>query len=97
MNVDDLAGRMAMSTRNFARQFQRETGMSPAKMVERMRLEAARSLLECQHASIDEVAGLSGFGDPERMRRAFRRNEGVSPRAVRRASRTLNARPDPLA
>jgi len=97
MNVDDLAGRMAMSTRNFTRQFQRETGMSPAKMVERMRLEAARSLLESQHASIDEVAGLSGFGDPERMRRAFRRNEGVSPRAVRRASRTLNARPDPLA
>lgn len=97
MNVEDLAHRMAMSTRNFARLFRQKTGQSPAKAVEQMRLDAARLLLEGGTDPIEEIAGRAGFGDPERMRRAFRRNEGAPPSAVRRTARSLDTRPTPLA
>lgn len=97
LSNDDLAAKMAMSTRNFARLFRQETGLTPAKLVERMRIEAARCLLESSTKPIDAVAALTGFGDPERMRRAFRRQDGVCPSAVRRTARRLDARPDSLA
>lgn len=93
LSIEDLAEKMAMSTRNFARLFRQEMGMTPAKVVERMRVEAARALLESSKEPVDAVAALAGFGDPERMRRAFRRRDGVSPSTVRRAARRLDARP----
>jgi transcriptional regulator GlxA family with amidase domain len=92
LNVEDLAEKMAMSTRNFARLFRQETGLTPAKVVERMRIEAARALLESSKEPVDAVAAFTGFGDPERMRRAFRRQDGVSPSTVRRTARRLDAR-----
>ena len=76
-----------MSPRNFARAFTAETGTTPAKAVERLRLEAARTAVETSHAPIDRVAEAAGFGDPERMRRAFLRAFGQPPQALRRAAR----------
>lgn len=97
LNIEHLAEKVAMSTRNFSRLFRQETGLTPSKMVEQMRLDAARALLEHSNDPIDAIAVLAGFGDPERMRRAFRRNEGIPPSVVRRTARRLDAKLDPLA
>jgi transcriptional regulator GlxA family with amidase domain len=85
LTVERLADRAAMSPRNFARVFTAETGMTPAKAVERLRLETARAAVETSHAPLDRIAEAAGFGDPGRMRRAFMRNFAQPPQALRRA------------
>jgi transcriptional regulator GlxA family with amidase domain len=87
LGVERLADQAAMSPRHFARAFTAETGVTPAKAVERLRLEAARVRVEAGHEPIDRVAETAGFGDPERMRRAFLRAFGQPPQALRRAAR----------
>ncbi len=83
LRVEALAERMCMSTRNFARFFLTETGMTPAKFVEMARIDAARQYLGSTNLSIEIVADKSGFGDTERMRRAFIRQLGVNPQTYR--------------
>ena len=85
--VDRLADRAAMSTRHFARAFAAETGMTPAKAIERLRLEAAREQVESGLGPIESIAAHTGFGDPERMRRAFVRAFGQPPQALRRTAK----------
>jgi transcriptional regulator GlxA family with amidase domain len=85
--VEHLAEAAAMSPRNFARAFVAETGATPAKAIERLRVEAARLHIESGAMPIDRVAALTGFGDPERMRRAFLRAFGHPPQALRRAAK----------
>ena len=85
--VDRLADCAAMSPRHFARAFAAETGMTPAKAIERLRLEAARERVESGAEPIEGVAAQTGFGDPERMRRAFIRAFGQPPQALRRAAK----------
>ena len=87
LTVEQLAGKAAMSPRHFARAFAAETGVTPAKAVERLRVEAARERLEAGPEPIESIAAAIGFGDPERMRRAFLRAFGQPPQAVRRAAR----------
>lgn len=87
LSVDQLADQANMSPRNFARTFAAETGMTPAKAVERLRLETARERVEGSVESIDHIALVTGFGDPERMRRAFLRAFGQPPQALRRSAR----------
>ncbi|WP_296747500.1 GlxA family transcriptional regulator [Mesorhizobium sp.] len=86
LTVERLADRAAMSPRNFARAFALETGITPAKAVERLRLEAARMAVETSNASLDRIAEKSGFCDAGRMRRAFLRSFGQPPQALRRAA-----------
>jgi transcriptional regulator GlxA family with amidase domain len=88
LSVDRLADRAAMSPRHFARAFAAETGMTPAKAIERLRLEAAREQVESGTEPIEGVAACAGFGDPERMRRAFIRAFGQPPQALRRTARS---------
>jgi transcriptional regulator GlxA family with amidase domain len=88
LSVDDLAAQACMSPRNFARAFVAETGVTPARAVERLRLEAARERVEHSAEPIDAIAHDAGFGDPERMRRAFLRAFGQPPQALRRLART---------
>ncbi len=83
LRVEALAERMCMSPRNFARFFLTETGMTPAKFVELARIDAARHYLGSTQQSIEVIAEKSGFGDPERMRRAFIRQLGVNPQSYR--------------
>jgi transcriptional regulator GlxA family with amidase domain len=89
--VERLADRVAMSPRHFARAFVTETGMTPAKAIERLRLEAARERVESGGGTIEGVAAHTGFGDPERMRRAFIRAFGQPPQALRRAAKADSA------
>jgi transcriptional regulator GlxA family with amidase domain len=84
LGVAALAARFAMSPRNFARVFTRELGVTPAKYVERARLERARACLEDGRRSLEEVAVLCGFGSEERMRKTFLRQLRVLPREYRR-------------
>jgi transcriptional regulator GlxA family with amidase domain len=86
LSVEHLARKAAMSERNFARAYAAETGVTPAKAVERMRAEAARGALE-RGGGIQDIARKTGFGDPERMRRAFVRLYGAPPAAMRRTLR----------
>jgi transcriptional regulator GlxA family with amidase domain len=86
LTVPELAEQAVMSERTFLRAFTADLGLTPAKAVERLRLEAARTLLESQPLQVEDVAMETGFGDSERMRRAFLRAFGQPPQAMRRRS-----------
>lgn len=79
VTVEEMAARAGMSPRNFARAFRREVGVTPARFVERARVEAARRRLEESRAGVEEIADACGFGSAETMRRAFLRNVCVAP------------------
>jgi transcriptional regulator GlxA family with amidase domain len=81
--VPELARRAALSERHLARVFAEQTRMTPARFVERVRVEAARNLLEASDMPVDSVATRTGFGSDETMRRAFLRVLGVGPAAYR--------------
>jgi len=87
LEVEALAAQANMSPRNFSRAFKAETGVTPAKAVERLRLETAREQVERTTDPIDVIAERAGFGDSERMRRAFVRAFGQPPQALRRLAR----------
>ena len=87
LTVDRLAEAANLSVRQFSRAFREETGQSPAKAVENLRLEAARLMVEQGRLPIDVVARETGFVDPDRMRRAFLRAFGEPPQAIRRNAR----------
>jgi transcriptional regulator GlxA family with amidase domain len=84
LDVDSLAAWVKMSPRTFARAYAAETGVTPAKAVERLRIEAARALIEAGVGSMQEVAEQTGFKDTERMRRSFMRLFGTPPSVLRR-------------
>lgn len=81
--VERLASRVNMSSRNFARVFVREFGMSPGEYLARVRVEAARKRLEDSNQGVDRIAADTGFGTAESMRRAFIRTLRVSPNDYR--------------
>ena len=84
LSVQALAEKAAMSARNFARVYQRETQQSPARAIAQLRLEAARRMLEETSHSIQQIARLAGFGDDEGLRRTFVKAHGVAPLDYRR-------------
>lgn len=87
LTVEELADVAALSPRQFSRAFRAETGQTPAKAVEHIRLEAARLLLEDSRHGLEAVARETGFVDLRRMREAFMRAYGQPPQAVRRSMR----------
>lgn len=84
LGVETLAARVAMSPRNFARVFLEETGVTPAKFVEKARVDQARRDLEDSDLSLQQIAAAAGFTSSERMRRTFHRHLGVVPQDYRR-------------
>lgn len=86
LTVEQLADVANLSPRQFSRAFRAETGQSPAKAVEHLRVEAARLMLEQSRHPIDVIASETGFADRERMRRAFLRAFGQPPQAIRRSA-----------
>lgn len=89
LTVEQLAQAARLSPRQFTRVFRFETGQSPARAVENLRLEAARYMLEQGRLPIEEIARETGFGDRERMRRSILRTYGQTPQAIRNASHPL--------
>ncbi|MEE3623747.1 helix-turn-helix domain-containing protein [Nitrospirillum sp. BR 11752] len=87
LSVERLAEVAHLSPRQFSRAFHAETGQSPAKAVENLRLEAARVLMEEGRHPIEIIVRETGFGDRERMRRAFLRAFGQPPQAFQRTAR----------
>jgi transcriptional regulator GlxA family with amidase domain len=96
LNVPVLAQRVAMSPRNFARVFTKEMKTTPAKFVERLRVEAARRRLEESQNSMETIAGECGFGNVNSMRNVFQRALKIAPGQYRRhfrSGRHLKRRP----
>src|SRR5260370_6286467 len=87
LTVEDLAEQAGISSRHFARAFIAETGTTPSKAVERLRIEGARQRVQSSSEAIERAAQSTGFRDPERMRRAFIRAFGQPPQSLRRAAR----------
>ncbi|MBZ4410712.1 GlxA family transcriptional regulator [Myxococcus sp. XM-1-1-1] len=83
LSVEALARRAAMSPRNFAREFHAQIGATPAKYIERIRVETARGLLETTRWTVKEIAREVGFGTLETLHRAFKRSLGVTPSEYR--------------
>ncbi|MFZ6648834.1 GlxA family transcriptional regulator [Undibacterium sp. TJN25] len=86
LSIETLAEVARLSPRQFSRVFREETGQSPAKAVERLRVEAARLMMETSRHPIEVIARETGFGDRERMRQAFLRAFGQPPQAMPRTS-----------
>ncbi|MET8469246.1 GlxA family transcriptional regulator [Streptomyces sp. NPDC006422] len=84
LSVPALAARARLSPRHFARAFRAETGLTPGRYVERVRVEHARRLLEDTTGGVEEISRSSGYGTPEAMRRAFLKTLGTSPAEYRR-------------
>lgn len=87
LTVDELAKVAALSPRQFSRTFRSETGQTPAKAVEQIRLEAARLMIEETRHPMDRIARESGFVDLRRMREAFMRQYGQPPQTIRRVAK----------
>jgi transcriptional regulator GlxA family with amidase domain len=87
LSIENLANAVHLSPRQFSRAFHEETGHTPARAIEQMRTESARLMLESGRHSIETIARDVGFGDPNRMRRAFLRAYGQPPQVIRRATR----------
>ena len=83
LSVPALADQVAMSPRNFARLFRQQVGETPAKYVERARLDAARRRLEEDDDKIEAVAASTGFGTAETLRRTMKRHMATTPEAYR--------------
>jgi transcriptional regulator GlxA family with amidase domain len=90
LSVEDLAAQVHWSPRHFSRVFQSQTGLAPAKAIEKLRVEAAQALIDQGHSSIGRIADMTGFGDEERLRRAFLRAFGQPPKVFVQQARSRN-------
>lgn len=87
--VEQLAEKALMSPRNFARVFLHEIGITPAKYIEKIRIETARRRLEETQLTIDEISDECGFGNADRLRRSFLRSLNTTPSDYRRKFTTV--------
>ncbi|GAS98519.1 AraC family transcriptional regulator [Mycolicibacterium canariasense] len=92
-SVKHLAAVAALSTRQLTRLFQAELGTTPARYVEKVRIDTARGALDAGH-SVADAAQIAGFGSAETLRRVFVTQLGLSPRAYRDRFRTAQVSPD---
>jgi transcriptional regulator GlxA family with amidase domain len=94
LSIEDLAAKVGMSPRNFARRFIAATSETPLGYLHRLRIDAARHLLESRHKSVVEVGRSVGYADQAFFRRLFKRYAGASPSAYRARFGPLSARSD---
>lgn len=88
ITVEDMAAQANMSVRNFSRVFFKETGLTPAKYIEKMRLDTARKYLSDTDHSIEQIATTCGLGGLVSMRRVFLRHLKITPSSYRSNFRT---------
>jgi len=87
LSVERLAEVANLSVRQFGRVFASSTGMTPARAIERLRVEVARPLVDDGRKTFDKIAHLTGFGDADRMCQSFLRIVGHTPQELRRSAR----------
>jgi len=80
LSIEGLAGRYYMSNRNFIRRFEGATGNTPLEYLQRVRIEAAKKLLENSYDSIDQVAAKCGYDDIGFFRKIFKRHVAINPK-----------------
>ncbi|TFW18918.1 GlxA family transcriptional regulator, partial [Duganella callida] len=95
LSVEELAAVANLSRRQFTRRFRDETGQSPAKAVEALRVETARSMLGESRHTLEYIAREAGFAQVEQMRRAFLRVCGASPQSLRGRTNSAVSMPTP--
>jgi transcriptional regulator GlxA family with amidase domain len=83
IDLDELAAKVGMSSRNFARRFRAATGEAPLAYIHRLRIDAARHALENAHRSVEEISREVGYEDVAFFRQLFRRHTGATPREYR--------------
>ena len=88
LTLERLADAAGMSRRQFSRACRAQTGTTPARVVERFRVDLARGRIETTTEPVERIAEAVGFGDAENMRRAFIRIYGQPPQSIRRAIRS---------
>lgn len=81
---EDLARELGMSPRNFIRRFKEATGLAPLDYLQRLRVRAARSLLEDDHTTVQEIGAAVGYEDSAFFRGLFKRHTGLTPADYRR-------------
>ena len=79
VRLEELAARVGMSPRTFARRFREATGNTPREYIQRVRIEAAKRLLEHDRRPVGEIARRVGYGDPVAFRKLFVRETGLTP------------------
>jgi transcriptional regulator GlxA family with amidase domain len=85
LTVEELAGRVSMSVRNFSRVFVEEFGVTPASFVERLRIETAKRLVEESSRGLEEISEECGLGSLDTLTRSFIREFGRTPAQLRKA------------
>jgi len=83
VSVGGLAAHASVSTRTLGRRFKTATGETPRGYLQRIRIEAAKRLLETTTDPVDHLRAQAGYGDPIAFRRAFTQATGLGPRAYR--------------
>jgi transcriptional regulator GlxA family with amidase domain len=83
VSVDQMASHLAISPRHFARIVVKETGHSPGKLLELLRVEAAKRMLETSNIPVKQISSSCGFGNSSSLRRAFSRWPHLSPQDSR--------------
>ncbi len=81
--MEELAGRLNMSVRNFIRRFQQATTNTPLEYLQRVRIEAAKKILETKNEGIAQIASRCGYEDVDYFGKIFRRYVAMTPRAYR--------------
>jgi transcriptional regulator GlxA family with amidase domain len=92
LSVQHLADRVAMSMRNFERVFARDVGMSPARYIRQVRVEAARRMIDRSDKGLEQIAFACGFSSADLMRRAFIRTLGTTPRALHSINKSASGK-----
>jgi transcriptional regulator GlxA family with amidase domain len=92
ITVEDMAAQVNGSVRNFSRVFLKETGLTPAKFLEKMRLDTARTFLSDTDLSMEQIASTCGLGGAVSMRRVFLRHLNITPGYYRNSFRTALAK-----
>ncbi len=85
LTVEVMAEQVSMSPRNFARVFASKTGITPAKFIEKLRLETARRRLEESNLTLEEISAECGTGSADTLRRMFLRHFKTTPADYRRS------------
>lgn len=88
LTLPQMAAHAKLSTRTFERRFIRETGITPHRWLQQIRLDEARALLEDSDLSVDQIADRVGLGSASNLRLQFRRSLGTTPTAYRRSFTT---------